>query len=283
MKRFITVLVLILLSSTSLAASERKINESINLSKPDAKSKIDVSLYRGSITIEGYKGKGVEISAKIKGLENIAKKSKSQNSPKKESKEAADPRLKGLKKVFNTAVQLEIEEDDNVISISSMNRKQHIDLILKVPFSADLELVVQNGDDIKISNVHGDIEVINARGGITATGVKGTIVAECARNDLTVVFEKFSTQKPSSLNAHRGSIDVSLPKNSQVAIEVKNYQGEIYSGIDAEFENTDSVKNQTSSGGQQITIGEAMLARMNGGTQKLMLNTYRGNVYVREH
>ena len=64
-------------------------------------------------------------------------------------------------------------------------------------------------------------------------------------------------------------------------IEVKNYEGEIYSGIAANFESVDKVEKDSERGHQQIIIGGTMQANFNGGKQKLLLNTYRGDVFVR--
>jgi len=117
-----------------------------------------------------------------------------------------------------------------------------------------------------------------------ATGIVGPIVAESGREDVIIVFKEFNTEKPSSLNAHRGNIDVSLPKKSKVMIEIKNYQGEIYSGIASKFESIEMVADGDPTSEHHVTvIGAAMVASLNGGTQKLLINTFRADVFVRSH
>lgn len=292
MKKLTFLTLFVLLADTVIAEESRQVSHTLTLSHPDKAASIDISLFDGSINIVGHKSKEIIIEAKIERLAKVNVvdsgkysdwgdyEQKDKESPKSDAK---TDRSKGLKRVTNTAIHLEIEENKNKVEIETMNRNQRVDLMVKVPFNSNLDVQLHRGDDIKIEKVYGSIEVMNARGSITALAIKGPIVAECARNDLVVVFEEFSTTKPSSLISHRGNVDVSLPTSSKVSIEVKNFQGEIYSGLAVDFKNTDSFKKRGDSHGQQITIGDAMVAKLNAGTQKLMLNTYRGDIFVREN
>lgn len=279
MKNKLILATTLLLCSLSLAAKERVFERSIQLAKPDKPAKIEVMVMNGAITVEGYKGDTVQVLANAKHLEKVDKKKakKVKNSQPEKSK-------KGLKRVTNTALKLQIESKGNSLSIASINRNQHVNLVLKVPFNSNLEMHLMQGDDININNVKGSIDVQNIRGDIRAIGITGPIVAESMGKELVVVFDKFDTSKPSSLNAHRGDIDISLPKKSKVLVEVKNYQGEIYSGLDVEFASVDSVEEDDSGESNHMTIiGGSMAAAMNGGTQKLMINSFKGDIFVRKH
>jgi len=274
MRKICALLLAACLLSPPLLAEERKINHSISLQEPAKPAHIEASLMNGSILVEGYDGKNVEISAVVKPLKLItAENTKAESSTTRPSK--------GLKKIANTAMYLELEKDGNEISIDSMNKNQNIALKIRVPFNSNLDLALHRGDAIEINNVHGSIEVGNHDGPITAKGIRGPIVAECLRHDLVVIFDQYDTSKPSSLNAHRGNIDVTLPKKSDVNIEIKTYQGEIYSGLDAEFKAVDTVDKDASEHEQRISFGGAMAAKLNKGTQQLLINTYRGDIFLR--
>ncbi|NQZ09868.1 MAG: hypothetical protein HRT35_22175, partial [Algicola sp.] len=65
-------------------------------------------------------------------------------------------------------------------------------------------------------------------------------------------------------------------------IAVQTYKGEIYSGIEQAFTANEEVKHQRKRNGQEITIGGLMSAKVNGGGQTLTINTYKGNIYVRQ-
>ena len=286
MKKKLMLVASLLVCSLSLTAKEQVFERSILLAKPDKPAKVEVMLMNGSITIEGYNGSKVEVLAKTKELQKVDKKNTKDSKKSKEPKELKDSQTekskRGLKRVSNNALRLELESKGNSVSVNSINKKQHVDLIVKVPFNSDLEVHLIKGDEINISNVKGSIEARNIRGNIRAVGVTGPIIAESMGRELVVVFDKFDTTKPSSLNAHKGNIDVSFPKKSKLVVEVKNYMGEIYSGLDVDFVNVDNVEEASAGNSQTTTIvGGIMAAKVNGGTQKLMINSFKGDVFIR--
>jgi hypothetical protein len=274
MKNKLMLAASLLLCSLSLVAKEQVFERSIALADPEKPAKVEVMLMSGSITIEGYKGNKVEVFARTKELQKVEKE--------KSSKNKDNQSKRGLKRITNDALRLELESRGNSVSVNSINRKQHIDVIVKVPFNSNLELNLMQGDEINISNVKGSIEARNIRGNIKAIGVTGPIIAESMGKELVVVFDNFDTTKPSSLNAHKGNVDVSFPKNSKLIVEVKNYQGEIYSGLDAEFVSTDTIEESGTNNNHRTTIvGGALAATVNGGSQKLMINSFKGDIFIR--
>ncbi|TQV85823.1 hypothetical protein [Aliikangiella coralliicola] len=284
MKKATIIATFFVFLSANLLAEPRTIERSISLTDPAKVAELDISLMSGTIAVEGYKGKTIEISVTTGSLKKLGKVKKAETSThgKSESHSSSGRSTKGLKRITNSAIQLYIEERNNKVSIESSQKSHKINVSVKVPFNTNLELELHRGSDINVTNVHGYIDIENPRGAIVATGIKGPIVAESGRKDVTVVFDSFNPKNPSSLTAHRGVIDVTLPKKSKVNIEVKTYQGDIFSGIDAEFRSIDKVDNNKTENRQRISIGGAMAAKLNGGQQKLMLNTFRGDIYIRE-
>ncbi len=287
-----TMLSLAAFSCVQLAfASERSVSHNLTLSDPSKPAMIEVSLMKGKITVEGYKGKTVDIKATVIDLDKVSDyESQHENKMRintnvntnwEHSEQSERPSIKGLKRVKKTNVNIDIEERRNRVSIESHNNRDNINLVLRVPFNSDLELEINKGEGISVNNVYGSIEIESVRGPISAKGVRGSIVAESSRSDMTVVFDQFNQDKPSSLTVHRGNIDVTLPKKASALIEVKNYEGEIYSGLDTEFKNVDKVEKGKNKGHQQITIGGSMEANLNGGKQKLLLHTFRGDMFIR--
>ncbi|MCW8876320.1 MAG: DUF4097 domain-containing protein [Kangiellaceae bacterium] len=281
--KLVTLLAAMLVPNQLMA---KEVIHQLKLSDPSKPAKVDISLMVGNVIVEGYSGNEVEIRAdKIEGQSKKNKKGSSYvysyRTSDKDSDKKTKPSIKGLKKVANSSLKLEIEEEDNEVQIESHNSRDMIALKLRVPKNSSLEISVHRGDDITINNVHGEIEVEAGGVPITALGIKGPIVAESARSDLKVVFAEFNTEKPSSLTVHRGNIDITLPKNASAEVQVKSYDGDLYSGLPAEFKSIDQVEKQESGKKQQIVIGGAMSAKVNGGKQKLLLNTYRGDVFVR--
>lgn len=259
---------------------------SLNLTDPDKPAVIEASIAFGAITVVGYDGKTVEITTDLQPL-NALKDNEQDGvvvnvNLGNENEQDEHRSIKGLKRVNNTSVQIEIEERNNKVEIGSHTRNKMVNLTLKVPYSAALRLSVNRGGDIKVSDVQGALELGNVRGSIYAENVSGPIVAESNRRDIEVSFAKLDQSEPSSLTSHRGSIDVSIPKQAKGTVEVQTYKGEIFSGLTTEFVAENTVDHKQKGQGQEITIGGLMAAKLNGGGQKLTLATFRGNIYVRE-
>ena len=287
----ISILIFFLWTLSSMVqsafAAERSVSHNLELSDPKKPAKIEVSLMVGKIIVEGFKGKTVQIKATVNELDKVKEDhwgvnvNTHVNTETHGDSSESRPSTKGLKRVKKTNVNIDIEERNNRVSIESHNRRDNIELVLKVPFNSSLELEVNKGHGIKVTNVYGEIEIESVRGPISVKGVRGSIVAESSRSDMSIVFDEFNLQKPSSLTVHRGNIDVTLPAKTSALIDVKNYDGEIFSGIDAEFKNVDKVEKGKGKGHQKITIGGSMQANLNDGKQKLLLNTFRGDIFVR--
>ena len=73
---------------------------------------------------------------------------------------------------------LEIEEENNVVTISSESWKNAVDLVIQVPSASNLELSSTNDGDIVVENVSGTIEVGNVNGSNTLKNVSGNVVAQ---------------------------------------------------------------------------------------------------------
>ena len=71
MKKQLILVASLFVCSLSLAAKEQVFERSISLANPAKPAKIEVMLMKGSITIEGYKGKKVEVIAKVKKLKKV--------------------------------------------------------------------------------------------------------------------------------------------------------------------------------------------------------------------
>ena len=275
--------VLIALTSATLYANPVVKTHSLNLSKPGEPVNLEVEVRYGSITIEGYKGKTVEVQATFQDLDaETMKKFRNRNYDWDKENRSAPRSSDGLKRVKNTRIHLEIEEEDNHVSIGSEVQNRQIDLVIKVPTTSNIQASVYDKGDLSIKGITGKLELSNHRGGINAMNINGPIVAETWRADIVIGFDGYNTEHPSSFSSHHGNIDISIPeRKAKMELIVNTYRGEILSGIDTDFVPSDEIR-KNNDGQQEITIGGAMSAKINGGGQTLTAQTYGGNIYVRK-
>jgi len=267
-----------MLASGMQTANAADKNYSLPLSNPGEPVSIEVEVYRGSVTLIGYKGDTIEISAKTSTFTG-----KDKDLKKVKDKINSSPRsTKGLKSVKRQSMRLDIEERNNEVEISSEVSNQHVDLVIKVPQRSSVEIELYKGGDINIDGVNGGLELESYEGMITAKNISGPIVAETARTDIVVNFSAFDKTSPSSLTSHMGNVDITLTKNMAANVNVQTYRGEVFSGLDNDFVVVDEVKKSKKGKKQEIVLGGIMQAKVNGGGQTLSLTSYSGNLYVRK-
>jgi len=276
---FPLTLIAMLAGSVPFANAAEK-SYSLPLSKPGEPVSIDIEVYRGSVTLVGYKGDSIEISAKssvFSGKDKDLKKVQN-----KINKNNAARSTDGLKSVKSRSMRLEIEEKNNQVEISSEVSNQHVDLVIKVPQRSMIDVELYKGGDIKIDGVNGGLELEAYDGMIIARNISGPIVAETARTDIVVSFSDFAKSSPSSLTSHMGNVDITLAKKVAANVNVQTYQGEIFSGLDKDFVDVDEIKKNNKGHKQKIVLGGIMQSKVNGGGQVLSLISYSGNLYIRK-
>jgi len=279
-KLSLSLLFLAILTGNTQVASAAEKSFSLPLSKPGEPVSIDVEIYRGSITVVGYKGDTIEISAKssvYSGKDKDLKRVKA-----KMNKNNSSRSTKGLKSVKRSSMRLEIEENNNDVEISSEVSNQHVDLVIKVPQRSSIDVELYKGGDINIDGISGSLELEAYDGMINAKNISGPIVAETARTDIVVSFSGFAKTSPSSLTSHLGNVDITLAKKVAANVNVQTYQGEVFSGLDKDFTAVDEIKKNKKGKKQQIVLGGVMQAKVNGGGQALSLTSYSGNLYIRK-
>ena len=282
MKKLLVTALLCLTGCTNIAAAKEY---SLELSDPAKPATLQIEVVKGSVTVQGYPGKTIEVDAQTTTVKSIGKQDdgqKHQHDQDHDQDQDSNRRsTKGLKKVSASTMKVQIDEYNNKVNIASATRDS-VDLVIKVPFNSHLKIAIGRGGDIRVSDVSGPLELENGRGGIYAEDVTGPIIAETNRKDIEVVFKSLDQSTPSSLTSHRGSVDITLPDSVKAKVAVQTYRGEVYSGLDEAFEADNEVQRKKTGRGQSVTIGGVLTANVNGGGQTLSVSTYRGDIYVRK-
>ena len=98
------------------------------------------------------------------------------------------------------------------------------------------------------------------------------VVLSTINGTVNVTFSEISKDKPTSIASINGEIDVTLPAKSAVNLEMRNFQGGMYSDFD--FPTDD--KQMKKVGGGTVN------ARLNGGGVGLKMTNINGNIYLRK-
>jgi lia operon protein LiaG len=215
--------------------------------------------FGGDLPIEGYSGSEIVIS----GGPDLT----------------LPDRAKGLKPVYsggtdNTGIGVSVEKSANKITIICLlpfNKRG--DYRIKVP--DNLALKISSGceynNSVEISNMKNEID-INICYNIKIKNSTGPLVLSTINGGVDVVFSEISKDKPTSIASINGEIDVTMPANSAVNLEMRNMQGGMYTDFDLPADD----KQMRRVGGGAIN------AKINGGGVSLKMNNINGNIYLRK-
>ena len=225
-------------------------------------SKVAIEMAGSSIKIEGYNGDEVIIQGA--GME------------------APPERAKGLKPIYNTAVDntglgLSVNQVNGVLKIEKASRK-NVTYTIRVPKKAAVlyeQVNWSGGATISVSNTEGDIEIKTNNGDIKLNNVTGPIVANTTSGEIDVVFSALNQEKPTAISTISGEIDVTLPASAKANLHLRSINGEMYTDFDLGMKSSKD-------GLSKVGGGNNIEGAINGGGVEIQLKTISSNIYIRK-
>lgn len=254
-KKISFFLLMFLLSAGFVSGQEHKIAVQNNRD-----GKLVLRNFPNDLPIEGYTGNEVIITATGEDF-------------------APPERAKGLKPVFpggndNSGIGLNVEKSGNTVEVTCiLPITQSADYKIKVPdnLSLEIESGCERSSEITVSNMKNEIEIQNCHG-IGLKNVTGPLVLSTISGDINISYGGTAPDKPISINAIGGEIDLTLPAKTAANLELKTIGGSFFS----DFDFTTTKDNLKKIGGNDLTYA------LNGGGPKISIATVGGNVYIRK-
>ncbi|MBI3189753.1 MAG: hypothetical protein HYZ33_03800 [Ignavibacteriales bacterium] len=267
----LSLLTLILLSTFGLAQDPDKL--SVPLSDPARPAFLKVSILNGSITVKGTGGNEVTVEANSRSSD--------------EDGAGNEDKKRGLRRIPNTSTGLQVEEDDNEVTVSTgyMSSGRTVNLVIQVPTNTSMKLSTLNDGDVKVENVTGDIEVSNLNGAVTLDNISGSAVVDALNENINVVFAKVDQKKSMSFSSMNGEIDVTFPPDVKATMRLKNDMGEIYSDFDIKMDYKATKvedKGQGKIGKKKISMEKMMTGAINGGGVDILFKNFNGDIFIRK-
>jgi hypothetical protein len=235
----------------------------IPLTRPGEPVALEIELLSARIEVIGEDRKDVQLSIAVVGGERKIK------TPS------------GTKTLSGSGGGIEVEEDDNSISVESDSHTSKFEIIARIPRRADLELSTVQDGEIIVRDVSGVLELENVNGKITATNINGSVIAESVNDAINIGFTGVSTTGATALTSLNGDISVSLPTSAGVELRVDSSQGEIESDFDMDVKPTKpTVERKEGRGGVSVRVEDVIVATINGGGPVIRLKTLNGNIRI---
>lgn len=281
MKSLIKIVCLALigtLTSSEIIAQDKVLETyNIPLSKPNETGVLSVDLHNGTIQVKGYNGKEVEVQFIEKGKSKQKDKDWNWNWDGDKDHKTSK---KGLKKISNNYIDLEIEEDNNTVYVKGSHNRRS-DLLIKVPQKFALKLKAHHNGDIYVENVIGELEITSHHGEIIMEKVGGAVVADTHHGEIRASLVSVIPNVPMAFSTYHGDVDIAFPASIKCDTKVKTAKGDIYTDFDLDLKTVTENKT-TSNGRKQIKIGGWMYGKIGAGGPEILFNTHHGDVVIRK-
>jgi hypothetical protein len=266
------------LLAASLCAQDASADKvTVPFSNPSRPRTLKAHLTTGGITVRGYAGK--EAIVEGRGGEGRERE-------RERDRDRGGRNTEGMRRIDNTSSYgLTVEEEDNVITVSTRSPNRYTELVIQVPNNTSLKLNVVNGGNITVENITGEIEVNNVNGGVRLTNVAGSVIAHALNQNVVVTLTKATADKAMSFSSLNGDIDVTLPADIKAKAKLKTDNGEIYSDFDVKIDPASRqpiVEEGRSGGKYRVRIDKTMYGLINGGGPEFLFQTFNGNIYIRK-
>ena len=272
-------LVAVALVWSSFAAAAQAERLVVPLSDPAKPAELEVSLVMGSIKVTGAATREVVIEA--------SSRSEKEHEMQKIESQPADREgdRSGMRRIPNTAIGLEAEEEGNQVSISAQSWSRAVDLEIQVPVGSTVRLSTVNDGDIEVENIDGEVEVSNTNGEIHVRNVRGPVSASTVNGDVTVVFRGAMVAAPMAFSTLNGDVDVTFPADLKATVRLQSDNGEIYSDFDVDV-TTENLKGNEEKKGKEkgrfhVIVSREMVGKINGGGPEILFKTFNGDVLLR--
>jgi DUF4097 and DUF4098 domain-containing protein YvlB len=244
---------------------------SVPLRDPARPGTVKIHLMTGGMVVKGYDGKEVVVEARVRGAK----------SSKKESAKS-----EGLKRIEIATTGLTVEEEENVVTISTGPTAQAVDLTVQVPFLTSLKLVSLNDGNIQVEKVEGEIDANSLNGQVTLSHVSGVVLAHSLNGEVLTEMDRVTPDKPMSFSTLNGDINVTLPPDIKAKVKLETQNGAIYSDFEIGLERNPRppvVDDGRKEGGTyRISFEKGVVGTINGGGAEIQFKTINGNIRIRK-
>ena len=246
-----------------LAAWAEKIT--VPLSDPSRPALVKASTVNGSITVHTHPGKDVIVE--------VGSRLKTETAPN------------GMRQIMGGTSGMKVEEDGNVVRVTTSAMSRNSDVEIWVPSRASLNLRSVNGKGINVENVEGDIDVDSVNGGVNLKDVSGTVVAHALNGRLVVSLKKVTPDKPMSFSTLNGTVDVTLPASIAANMKISNHWGKVYTDFDMALTTETDVRTEKGAEGRprfRVQVDKTMTGKVNGGGPEITFRSMNGTIYIRK-
>jgi len=260
-------LILLAAAGSLLAQPQQGNRYSVPFSDPSRPGTVRINLMHSSITVKSANGREVVVV------------SRAHDAPRR----PAPADSSGLRRL-NPPTGLNIQEENNVLTIHGTWPSGPADIEVEVPVKTNLMLHAMTGD-VMVEGVDGEIEATTMTGSIALTNVSGSVVAHANNGRIAATVVRVTPDRPMAFTALNGNVDVTLPAAVKADLKLRSNLGDVFSDFDVQLKPgapPPSGARGPSRGGYRFVADRSIYGSVNGGGPLFELRTINGNVYLRK-
>jgi DUF4097 and DUF4098 domain-containing protein YvlB len=256
---------------------------------------VKISVMSGDITVKAGTGRDVVVA--VSGDDNRERERQRQRERDRDRDRDDQNNTSGLRRLTQPA-GVNIEEDNNTITISNSVMSRSSDVTVQVPAATNLQIRSINGAEVNVEGVNGSIEVNSTNGSIRLTDVGGTVVAHATNGKVTATLKQLAAGKPVSFTSFNGNVDVTLPPSAKASLKLRSDRGDVYTDFDVQAtpaprvqvnpqaddrrRRNDPKDKDKDTAKYRVEMDRSIYGAINGGGPDVELRTFNGNVYLRK-
>lgn len=286
MKYLLNILVLLSVSSITLMGQNDSeiIKKSFEIEKNDADFWFCLCNINGSVEVEAYDGKNIEVELQkhVKARSNSLVKQGME-----ELKLFVDQGSDYVKVMMESPNQAVREKDDPLACGWDWNGNRRgpgydyrFDYKIKVPRGISVKVSTVNNGDLEVRNVEGNIYANNVNGDVTLEGIQGDTKANTVNGVVDVSYTKMPSEF-GSFSTVNGDILIETPKDPSGVFNFKTQWGKVYSDLDFDTKvAAKMVESSNRKGETMYKISNANGYQIGKGGPSMEFETLNGNIRV---
>jgi hypothetical protein len=279
----------------------------VPFSDPSRPGTVKVNVLSGSISVKVGSGRDVIVNttpARDADDDREREREREREARRNRNRPGADdPSSAGMRRLTQPA-GVNIEEENNVVSVSAPVLLGRVNIALQVPAATSLVLRAVNGGEVSVEGVNGTIEVNNVNGSIRLADVGGAVIAHATNGRVSATLRQIAAGKPMSFTSFNGDVDVTLPGSAKANVKMRSDRGDVYTDFDVQTRpapagtqsgdarrddnrnrgrddrdrNRDDAKDRAK---YRLEMDRSIYGTVNGGGPDFELRTFNGDIFLR--
>ncbi|WP_435624623.1 DUF4097 family beta strand repeat-containing protein [Flagellimonas sp.] len=257
------------------------IKREVNISNA-SESDLVVKNVFGSISVEGYSGKTVQIEVE----RSIYAKTASDLELGKSELQVKITEQPNRVIVRPDAPYIEFDEEklryrwcDNS---HDQSYEHNLNIKVKVPNAMVIDVSTVNNGEVSVKNTRGAyLRAENINGGITLTNITGKTKVNCINGPVTISYAD-NPKEPSEYYSLNGDINISYQKALSANISFKSMNGEMFTDFDINKQFTRTNKSLGKGSKPKFKVESKPVVQIGNGSVDFDFETLNGNVYIKK-